>query len=219
MRAACTPLKCSAARFNQMVTCAGLTCLWAGTHINKGQAAQPSELEVPLTGDAGALQPDQASLRGSSMEASCPANGANGETIATADLGKPICLPKHCMLSARFILLAHLQQHVDMVKGAVRLEAGCCAYVEHTATRTPAPAGIDGAGSEDASPLSKTHVLPVSQEPEPETINILDKETQGVLRKGHHNFARCIAYRPSHTLLVSMPYHRLAHTVVVVSPS
>ena len=82
----------------KMVTSAGLTCLWAGTHINKGQAAQPSELEGPLTGNAGALQPDPASLRGSSMEVSCPANGANGENIATAILGKPICLPKHCML-------------------------------------------------------------------------------------------------------------------------
>ena len=76
----------------------------------------------------------------------------------------------------------------------MRLEAGCYACLECTATRAPDPAGINGAGSEDARPLSKTHVLPVSQEPEPETINILDKETQGVLRKGHYNFARCIAY-------------------------
>ena len=89
-----------------MVTCAGVTCLWAGTHNHKGQTAQPSELEAPLTRDAGALQPDQASLRGSSMDVSCPANGANGENIATANLGKPDCLPKALHASARFSILA-----------------------------------------------------------------------------------------------------------------
>lgn len=95
-----------------------------------------------------------------------------------------------------------------------RLEAGCCAYVQRNATRTPDPAGINGAGSKDASPLSKTHVLPVSQDPEPETINILDKETQGVLRKGNYNFARCTACRPSHYLLVScLTTYKPAHRV------
>ena len=203
MRAACTALECSAARFNHMVTCAGLTCLWAGTHNNKGQTAQPSEPEAPVTGDAGALQPDEASLRGSSMEVSCPAKSADGERIATANLGKPICLAKSQRASGTFISLAQYQHRADRVAGTVRLEAGCCAYVKCSATRTPDSAGINRAGSEGARPLSKTHVLPVSQESEPETINILDKETQGILRKGHYNFTRCIAYQPSHYFLVS----------------
>ncbi len=53
---------------------------------------------------------------------------------------------------------------------------------------------MNAAGSQSARPLSKTCVLPVSYEPEPETVNILDKETQGSLRKGTYNFARCMAY-------------------------
>ena len=50
--------------------------------------------------------------------------------------------------------------------------------------------GPDGAEVIESISAGSTHVLPVCTEAEPETANILDKDTQAVLRKGAYDFTR-----------------------------
>ncbi len=56
---------------------AGLSCLWAGSHKGSSQAIPSAETPGKDDADVEALQPDQASLRGSSLEVSCAPNGAH----------------------------------------------------------------------------------------------------------------------------------------------
>ena len=63
--------------------CPGLSCLWASTHKGRSQEATAGEAGgEPAAG--GELQPNQASLRGSSLEVSCPAAGAHLEGTGQA---------------------------------------------------------------------------------------------------------------------------------------
>ena len=51
-------------------------------------------------------------------------------------------------------------------------------------------AGSIKAAPEESISGNSTHVLPVSSTPPPEEKNLLDRDIQGVLRKGTYNFAR-----------------------------
>ena len=57
--------------------------------------------------------------------------------------------------------------------------------------RLPVFAGIEGAAARETHPSSRTQALPVSSTPAPAEINFLDRDIQGVLRKGTYDFARC----------------------------
>ena len=59
----------------RLVWCPGLSCLWAGFHKGSSQQATGTEAGGVLV-SCGELQPDQASLRGSSLEVNCPADAA-----------------------------------------------------------------------------------------------------------------------------------------------
>ena len=59
------------------------------------------------------------------------------------------------------------------------------------ADRGLSSAGNTEAAAQKANPSSSIKVLPVSSTPALEELNTLDRDTQGILRKGSYNFARC----------------------------
>ena len=66
---------------------AGLSCLWAGSHTGSSQAIISAEALGKDDADVEALQPDQAGLRGSSLEVSLAPNGAHKTGKSSDALG------------------------------------------------------------------------------------------------------------------------------------
>lgn len=64
-----------AASLNASAVCAGLACRWAGSHQAEDKPCQPECTRILSDAAGDAQQPDQASLRGSSLEVSCTGDG------------------------------------------------------------------------------------------------------------------------------------------------
>lgn len=140
----------------------------------------PAEAEAPQNGaDATALQPDEASLRGNSLEVSCPANGDHTQGTAPPALHttKTSLLYSMSGPSLKRCLLMYGYEEQGLL-----LEARCLTH--------QAAAGAEATEVKDSSIPSCIQVLPVCKEAEADTGNTLDKEVQGVLRRGKYSFAR-----------------------------
>ena len=169
VRSALRQASCS----NAGAVCAGLACRWAGSHQAEGT---PDQLRCTerLDGAAGnTQQPDTASLRGSSLEASCTGNGMRG-TGTTALAFTTYNFTTHNAVGVSQSSADGGISHLDG-KGAEPCVVAC----------------PEGAEVTDSSLAGSTHLLPVCKVAEPETVNVLSRNEQAVLRKGAYNFARC----------------------------